>query len=229
MVIHKFSSILFLFSLTILSACSSQKLVTGGSPSSPVSEPTLAVTNILESQSTVDILTTQTPVPPPSTPLPVVILSPTPLQAVASQDITPQPTPSCTNRAELDKVINIFDNTALEAGQPFAKIWRIKNTGTCVWTTEYKLAFYSGEQMGGSTSIPFPSSVQPGATVDLRVDLVAPLNQTTFTGNWAFQDASENFFGVGEKGDQSISVTILVKPTPWPTTGCSHCGSNNKP
>jgi hypothetical protein len=130
-----------------------------------------------------------------------------------------QPTRSCTNRAELIKHLNIFDNAALDAGQDFAKLWRIKNTGTCVWTTDYALAFYSGEQMGGQSSTPLPAVVQPGETVDLRVDLVAPLNQTSYTGNWVLQDASGNTFGVGELGNQSISVTILVKPTPMPTSG----------
>jgi hypothetical protein len=119
----------------------------------------------------------------------------------------------------LIKHLNILDNAALDAGQDFAKIWRIKNTGTCVWTTNYALAFYSGEQMGGQSSTPLPAVVQPGETVDLRVDLVAPLNQTSYTGNWVLQDASGNTFGVGELGNQSISVTILVKPTPMPTSG----------
>jgi hypothetical protein len=73
----------------------------------------------------------------------------------------------------------MFDNAALDAGQSFAKIWRIKNTGTCVWSTGYTLAFYSGEQMSGQPSIPLVSVVQPGDTIDLRVDLVAPLNQTS--------------------------------------------------
>ena len=151
------------------------------------------------------------PLPLPDTPEPVIILSPTPLQAAASQDATLQLTPSCTNRAELIKALNILDNAALDAGQSFAKIWRIKNTGTCVWSAGYALAFYSGEQMGGQPSIPLPSVVQPGDTVDLRVDLVAPLNQTSYTGNWVLQDAGGNVFGVGELGNQSISVTILVK------------------
>ncbi len=164
-------------------------------------------------------LPAQTSAPLPDTPEPVIILSPTPLQAAASQDAALQPTPSCTNRAELVKALNIFDNAALDAGQSFAKIWRIKNTGTCVWSAGYALAFYSGEQMGGQASIPLPSVVQPGNTVEARLDLVAPLDQTSYTGNWVLQDAGGNDFGVGELGNQSISVTILVKPTPMPTSG----------
>jgi hypothetical protein len=210
---------LFLVGFTLLAACSSTGPAIVGASYNPGSGPTQAVANILSSQSTTVALPAQTAAPLPDTPEPVIILSPTPHQAAASQDATLQSTPSCTNRAELVKALNMFDNAALDAGQSFAKIWRIKNTGTCVWSIGYALAFYSGEQMSGQPSIPLVSVVQPGDTVDLRVDLVAPLNQTSYTGNWVLQDASGNVFGVGELGNQSISVTILVKPTPMPTSG----------
>lgn len=216
---HQVSLILLLFGFTLLSACSTPGLTNTGLSNSPGSVQTQAVANDLSSQSIPAALPTQTPVPLPDTPQPVVILSPTPLTIAASQNATPQPTPSCTNRAEFIKNLNGFDNAAVDAGQAFAKIWRIKNTGTCIWTTDYAMVFYSGEQMGGQPSIPFSSVVQPGETVDLRVDLVAPLNQTSYTGNWVLRDSSGNTFGVGDLGDQAISVTILVKPTPMPTSG----------
>ena len=215
--IHAYILCLTCFSL--LTACSSTGPISVGISNNPGSGPTPAVANNLNSQSVSAVLPTQTSTPLPNTPEPVIILSPAPLQAVASQVSTLQPTLSCTNRAELIKHLNILDNAALDAGQDFAKIWRIKNTGTCVWATDYALTFYSGEQMGGQSSTPLPAVVQPGETVDLRVDLVAPLNQTSYTGNWVLQDASGNTFGVGELGNQSISVTILVKPTPMPTSG----------
>jgi Ig-like domain from next to BRCA1 gene len=216
---HRPPYILFLICFTLLAACTNPRPVDVGISNNPGSVPTQVVANDLSSQSILAILPTQTSAPLPDTPEPVIILTPTPLQAAASQDVVLQPTPSCMNRAVYIKALNILDNAALDAGQSFAKIWRIKNTGTCVWTTDYVLAFYSGEQMGGQTAIPLPSVVQPGETVDLRVDLVAPLNQTSYTGNWVLKDASGNSFGVGEMGNQSISVTILVKPSPMPTSG----------
>jgi hypothetical protein len=229
MIKHKSLFMLFLISFTLLSACSSQKLVSAGSSNNPGSEPTRVVVRILNLDLALTALPTQTPVPPLVTPQPVIIQSPTPLQATASQDATTQLTPSCTNRAEFIKDLNIFDNAALEAGQVFAKVWRIKNTGTCVWTTDYVLAFYSGEQMSGQSSTPFPTTVQPDATVDLRINLIAPLNQASYNGNWVLKDASGNVFGVGEMGNQSISVTILVKPTPMPTAGCVACDRLRNP
>jgi hypothetical protein len=220
---HSASLILILLCLTILTACSSPGLARGGISNNPGSGPTPALVNNLASQLIPVVAPTQTPAPLADTPEPVIILTFTPVLVAAAQNGTSQLVPSCTNHAELVKDLNLFNNVALDGGQVFAKLWRVKNTGTCVWTTAYALAFYSGEQMGGQPSIPLPSVVQPGETVDLRVDLVAPLNQTSYTGNWALQDASGNKFGVGDSGDQSISVTILVRPTPMPTTGCVHC------
>ncbi len=187
---HRPSLIFFLICFTVLTACSSTGPVSVGISNAPVSGPTQAVVNDQSSLSLPAVLPSQTSVPLPDTPEPVIILTPTLLQSAASQEAALHPTPSCINRAELIKALNILDNAALDAGQSFAKIWRIKNAGTCTWSAGYALAFYSGEQMGGQASIPLPSVVQPGDTVDLRVDLVAPLNQTSYTGNWVLQDAS---------------------------------------
>jgi hypothetical protein len=216
---HHFSLTLFLFGFTLLSACSSQRPSSTSLSNNPGSRPAQVTANNVDSQSIQAILPAQPSATLPNTPTPVIITSSTPFQAADAKDVTPQPTASCTNRAELVKHLNVLDNTALDAGQAFAKLWRVKNTGTCVWTTDYVLAFYSGEQMSGLPSIPLSAVVQPGETVDLRVDLVAPLNQTSYTGNWVLQDSSGRLFGVGGVGNQSISVTILVKPTPMPTSG----------
>jgi Ig-like domain from next to BRCA1 gene len=214
---HLFSLIRFLFYFSVLTACSSQGQVSAGKSKNPNPGLPQAAANNLVSQSIQLDLPTQTLLSQPNTPQPVIIQSPAPSQAAQAE--SPQSTASCTNQAELIKHLNILDNTAVDPGQTFAKLWRLQNTGTCVWTTDYSLAFYSGEQMGGQPSIPLPTVVQPGEMVDLRVDLVAPVNHASFTGNWVLQDASGNIFGVGDSGNQSISISIQVKPTPMPTAG----------
>jgi len=211
------------FGLLVLTACYSPGQVGAELSKNPVSGQALAPANELISQSIPAVTLTPMPVQLPDTPQPVIISTPTSFQTEASQGTTSESTPTCTNQAELIKHLTINDNAAIDAGQPFAKLWQLKNAGTCVWTTDYSLVFYSGEQMSGQQSIPFSSNVGPGELVDLRVDLVAPLNQTNYTGNWILRDASGNPFGVGDKGNQAISVTIQVKPTPMPTSGCVHC------
>jgi hypothetical protein len=183
------------------------------------SESTRVVVRMLNLDLALTVLPTQTPVPPMATPVSVILPSATPLPVAVSQDVTPAPTASCINRAEFVKHLTINDNTALEAGQSFMKAWRIKNAGTCVWTTDYLLIFYSGDEMGAPHSLSLFRLVQPGDTIDLQIPMIAPLNASTVTGNWVMQDASGNIFGFGETADRPIEVTIFVRPPPKPTSG----------
>jgi hypothetical protein len=123
----------------------------------------------------------------------------------------------CTNRAEFVKNLSIADNTAFKPQQAFAKIWQIKNVGTCVWTG-YSLVYASGESMGSAAVTPLPNEVNPGDTVDLRLNLFAPTEPNTYTGNWFLQDASGIAFGLGPDGAQPLGLTILVRPLPKPPT-----------
>jgi hypothetical protein len=202
-----------------LSACSGPHQIAQTASSNTVSEPTQVVVRILNLDLALTTIPTQTPAPPSATPEPVIIPSATPQPSTVAQNATFSPTPSCFNRAEFLKHLTTSDNTALEAGQNFMKVWRIKNTGTCIWTTEYKLVFFSGDEMGAPPSMALPNSVQPGETIDLQIPMTAPLNTTTVTSNWVLQAANGAIFGFGETADQPVEVTIYVKPTPYPTPG----------
>lgn len=164
---------------------------------------------------------TQTP-HPSATPTIVALLSPTHTPAAnvtqPSQDEV-SPTPSCTNKAEFISHLSISDNTMLKEGQAFAKIWLIKNVGTCTWTGSYALHFISGDKMNGPDQVAMPRQVSPGETVEIHLDLVAPSNTTASSGNWVLSDPEGNLFGFGAAGDQPISVIIQIKPTPKPTPG----------
>jgi hypothetical protein len=94
--------------------------------------------------------------------------------------------------------VTIPDGTAMTAGTAFTKTWRIRNVGSCTWTTAYSLVFTFGDLLGASsTVIPFPSSVAPGATVDLSVNMVAPATPGHYRSYWRFKNASGTSFGVG--------------------------------
>ncbi len=203
----------------VSAACSSPNQLAQSNSSNAGSAPTRVVVRMLNLDLALTALPTQTPVPLPPTPVPVILPSATPLPAAGSPDTTLAPTPSCINRAEFVKHLTINDNTALEAGQSFMKAWRVKNSGTCTWTTDYVLIFYSGDEMGAPHSLSLSRPVQPGYTIDLQIAMTAPLNASIITGNWVMQDANGNIFGFGEAADKPIEVTILIKPTPRPTSG----------
>src|ERR1044072_9305710 len=96
--------------------------------------------------------TTQPPAPPPTlTPLPHLAATATPL---GHPPPTTQPT-GC-NKAAFVTDVTVQDGTAFAPGAAFTKTWRLKNAGTCAWTTAYKLVYYSGEQMSAPTNIQHP-------------------------------------------------------------------------
>src|SRR5512134_1450966 len=103
----------------------------------------------------------------------------TPLTATATVG-TPFPTnpPDCTNSASFVADITVPDNTNVGGGTAFTKIWRIGNTGTCVWTPEYTVTHYSEERMGAPDSLPL-AVTYPGQTVDISLDLTAPTSTGT--------------------------------------------------
>jgi hypothetical protein len=93
--------------------------------------------------------------------------------------------------------VSVPDNTNFIVEKPFTKTWRLKNVGTCTWTSAYKLVFDSGERMSGPESQPLTAvSVAPGETVDVSVDMIAPAIAGTYKSNWKIKDDKGEIFGL---------------------------------
>jgi uncharacterized repeat protein (TIGR01451 family) len=122
---------------------------------------------------------------------------------------TPAPSSAC-NRGWFIADVTIPDGTVMAANTTFAKTWRILNNGSCTWNTSYALIFISGDQMGGTPVINLPSTVAPGATIDLTVNLTAPGTAGHYRGNWELRDATGGVFGVGTGGAYPFWVDINV-------------------
>jgi hypothetical protein len=115
---------------------------------------------------------------------------------------TPFPTASPTvsipcDRAAFIKDVTIPDGMDFSPGDAFTKTWRLRNSGSCTWTTGYALVFDSGNSMGGAASTALTSSVAPNQTVDISVNLTAPGTPDTYRGNWKLRNASGAIFGLG--------------------------------
>ena len=135
-------------------------------------------------QTAPSVTATNTKVPPTVTTAPTVV-APT---AAAEEPATPTSTatvivvtnpPDCTNRAEFVADMTVPDYAAFTAGETIHKVWRVKNTGTCTWTSEYALIFSNGNQMSAPNSIPLETTA-PGATLDVAVDMTAPGSIATY-------------------------------------------------
>ncbi len=144
--------------------------------------------------------------------LAALVLSLVPGAAVA------QPADGVTgcNRAQFIADVTIPDGTKLAQGAGFTKTWRLKNVGTCTWTTDYTMVFSSGDQMGGPSSINFPVSVAPGRTMDISVKLTAPAAAGHYIGYWKFHNASGAEFGIGTLANKPWWVEINVAAGPGP-------------
>ena len=132
---------------------------------------------------------------------------------------TPTPPPACTDVAGFIADVTIPDDTRIDPGAAFTKVWRLRNDGTCVWTESYQVVFVGGEPMGNSTPVSLPTSVAPGATVDLSLPLVAPFPSGTYRSSYQLRNAQGARFGVGASGLTPFYAQIVVgEARPTPTT-----------
>lgn len=127
---------------------------------------------------------------------------------------------TCTDRAQFVADVTVPDGTRYDPGATFKKTWRLKNIGTCTWSTSYSLVFDTGERMGAPASITFPSNVAAGQTVDLTVDMTAPSAAGHYIGYWKFKNAAGTLFGIGVNANKSWWVEINVNGTP--TSGVAY-------
>lgn len=127
--------------------------------------------------------TTQAVVPPTVQPTPTWTIMPT---------ITLTPVPC--NKVKYIDDLSIPDDTVLSTNASFTKLWRIRNDGTCTWTTAYSVYFDSGAQMGAPASVPLTRNVYPGETYDISIPMTAPSSSGTYTGNWKMKDQNGSNF-----------------------------------
>lgn len=159
---------------------------------------TQTVSEISPSATTVSDVTATTP--PSATPqTPTVTL-------------TPEKAADC-NRAEFVSDVTVNDGTQFEPGGTFTKTWRLRNAGSCAWTTEYALAFKDGDKMGAEDEVLLPGAVPAGSEIDLSVELTAPEISGTYQGNWMLKDEDGELFGIGPDADEFFWVQIVVTTT----------------
>ena len=66
---------------------------------------------------------------------------------------TPVPLSGACDRGLFIGDVTIPDGTILPAGTPFTKTFRIRNVGTCTWTTSYAMVFVSGSLLGAPSTV----------------------------------------------------------------------------
>ena len=132
----------------------------------------------------------------------------------------PDPKPECTQGMAFVTDLNLDDRNmatppVMSPGQPFTKSWRVRNSGTCAWESDYMLVYVNGNRVEASMAaapLPVGRVVQPGETIDLSLSLIAPVTYGVYQGFFQMRDNQGTLFG------EVVWVGIQVPdPAPPPT------------
>lgn len=156
---------------------------------------------ITPEQPTITSSSTTTPIPPTETSTSTsTIVPPT---VTATEPIIP------CNRAEFVSDVNYPDGSNVFIDADFTKTWRLKNTGSCSWTSGYRIIFESGDKMGATDETVLTSgSIPPGATADISVPLKAPSTEGNYRGYFRLRSPDSVVFGINGDANDAFWVDI---------------------
>lgn len=169
-----------------------------------VPQATLDPTNINQVPGT----TQETAVPtvaitvPANTAVPPTAVPPT------NTAVPPTPTPKPCYQISFVSDISIPDGSKLKGGENFTKIWRLQNSGSCNWDTQFDVVFIKGDQMGANPVYDIPKAVKPGETVDISISMVAPYSPGKYRSEWQLRTSNGVLFGLGTDSKQNFWADI---------------------
>jgi hypothetical protein len=173
---------------------------------SACSAPTTVPTVVAEATATVSTA------PPTDTPIadaPTSTATATTVPAATATTVSSSGTGACVNAAEFVADVSIPDGSVFAPEIAFVKTWRVKNTGTCTWDHRYSLVFVDGTLLTPYDHLALPFVTAPGQTLDLSLDMTAPIYPGAYESHWKFQAPNGGKFGVGKK-DSPLWVKLVI-------------------
>jgi len=120
--------------------------------------------------------------------------------------------PTPCNQAQFVSDVNYPDGTEVIINTTFTKTWRLTNTGSCTWTSGYKLIFDSGDRMSApDETVLTTGSIPPGATADISVQLKAPSTIGTYKGYFRLKSPDNVVFGINGAANEAFWLQISAK------------------
>jgi hypothetical protein len=117
--------------------------------------------------------------------------------------------PQACNKAQFISDVNYPDGAIVIINANFTKTWRLQNTGTCDWTSGYKIIFNSGDRIGApDETVLTTGNIPSGATADISVDLKAPGTVGNYKGYFKLKSPDNVVFGIGNSGADAFWVEI---------------------
>jgi uncharacterized protein YkwD len=128
-------------------------------------------------------------------------------------------TVKCKDGAVLLEDVTVPDNSKVPAGKIFTKTWKFKNTGTCAWAG-FTINYVTGERMNAPVSAPVPETAT-GETVDISIDLTAPVGDGTYTTHFSLHNAAGESIAIGAEKTFYVKVIVGAGGTTAPTQSSS--------
>ena len=155
------------------------------------------------------ILRTGSPISPPTPTKTPFVPTPTAIQPTPTA-IQPTPIPVPCNAISFQTDLTIKDGTVFAPNADFTKTWRLKNVGSCSWSTSYDLVFVEGDRMEGKKATALPALIRPGETVDISIELTSPDKAGDYRGYWMLRSGGGEWFGFGKDANKAFWVDITV-------------------
>lgn len=124
--------------------------------------------------------------------------------------VTIEPSPSITstaakcNDAEWVKDVTIIDGANLTSGELITKTWLVKNTGSCTWSSGYKLVFGYGDNLSGAKAV-VPAGIAPGDEVEISLEFSVPQTKKKYYSYWRLVDDLNEPYG------EFLSLIFIVE------------------
>ena len=163
----------------------------------------LAVGFVLASLAACSPAPTPTPFRPPTAQAPLIeptfIIQPT--KEVVVVESTPPPTifpttnpADCVNNLTFLEDLTVPDNMFASFGLVLDKQWLVENSGTCNWSSAYRLRNIGGAALGAPEEVAlYPA--RAGTQARIQLLFTAPFAEGVYESAWQAMDANGNPFG----------------------------------
>jgi hypothetical protein len=169
---------------------------------------------------------------PTSTPTNTPEPTSTPTVATPTLSVTSTAAATATSTyavaADQAEVIDVSASKTYTPGQSFSVTWTVKNIGDTTWSSSYQVRCFTTAYCFGGATTSFGQEVEPGDTITLTINLVAPSTTGDLSTLWVLTNSSGVNFGTGLSYSFKVSgtsatatKTVTSAPTATATTAAT--------
>ncbi len=136
------------------------------------------------------------------------------IQMTATPEYADFDNTNCVDEFAYVSDITIPDGMSITPHTLFTKTWYIRNTGTCMWNSNYKIVYHTGDEVGRAKEFPLlkPGNyIRPGESTAVSVEMIAPAEVgQVYTTSWALESDNGVRFGSGPAKNIYLSSSFRI-------------------